>query len=77
MRKIIMEEHNNSISISEVKQGRPVFAKVKCELVGMVVKEEKGWILRLGGNRGATGWKDSRKELLESCFEHGYEFYVI
>lgn len=42
----------------------------------MIVKEDEGWILRTGGFSGATGYRSSLKECIESCLEHDYEFFV-
>jgi hypothetical protein len=43
----------------------------------MIIKEEgNGWILRLGGERGATGFHKTREGCVKDCCRFGYEFFV-
>jgi len=78
MRKItLVQNDDRTISFCNLDGTEPIFAKKGGgKLRGMVVKEEKGWILRLGGSAGATGWHDGLRECLESCVRHGHEFFV-
>ena len=75
MRKIIIEERTEELLLSKINQHSPVFAKRYGEFQGMVVKEDKGWILRIGGGAGSNGHHETLRELLESNVKHGYEFY--
>ena len=77
MRKIILDQDNDrTIKSHNLSGGEPIFAKRGGKFRGMVVKEDKGWILRLGGSCGATGWNSELQLCLESCIEHRYEFFV-
>ena len=76
MKKVIIEERNSkTILLSKVGEDTPIFAYTNGKLVGMVLREGPGWILRLGGCTGATGFHKSR----ESCLgtpSSGYEFFI-
>ena len=76
MKKIIMQEQQEKILFRKIDSYKPIFAKKNNLLCGMIVKEEKGWILRLGGNSGATGYYNTLIECMEYCIKLGYEFYV-
>lgn len=82
MRRIILEEAfsplglcSNTIAFSEVNEYSPIFAKKDGILIGMIVKQDNGWILHVGGSLGATGWHPTLRKCLESCLKRGYEFY--
>lgn len=75
MRQIIMER-NDKIALSDVKVSTPIFAKKNGKFIGMIVKEERGWILRVGGSIGATGHHNTIKECITSCLEFGHTFFV-
>ena len=75
-RIIIDEEDRNTIKLSELNQYVPIFAKRHDTFVGMIVKENAGWILRTGGSSGATGHHSSLRECIENCLKHDYEFFA-
>ena len=62
--------------MTDIGENQPVFAKRKDVLAGMIVKEDKGWILRTGGNYGADGWHFTRKKCIENGLCYGYEFFI-
>lgn len=76
MKRIIMEGSNDTIKFSEVSEFTPIFAKKDGILVGMIVKELEGWILRMGGDLGATGYHESLKECIISCSSLRLEFFI-
>ncbi|MCK4859949.1 MAG: hypothetical protein KAS87_05265 [Candidatus Omnitrophica bacterium] len=77
MKKIILDEIDcNTINLSNVIEGIPIFAKRDGVFCGMVVKEEGGWILKVGGSRGATGHYSTPRKCIESCVVHNYTFFV-
>jgi len=77
MKKIIFDEkETETIPFSEVNEDLPIFAKKAGKLRGMIVKEDRGWILRTGESSGATGYHDTLRECLESAFPYDYEFFV-
>lgn len=77
MKKVILDEHQNSIRLNDTTAARPIFAKMDGEFKGMLIHEDnKGWILRIGGNGGATGWHSTRRECIKSCLKLNYEFFV-
>ena len=78
MRRIIVESEDPGATIpfDEVNEYTPIFAKKDGKLMGMVVKEDAGWILRIGGKSGATGHHDTAWKCLKSCLIHDYEFFV-
>lgn len=77
MKEIIMHKpQKETIFFKDVNERTPIFAKRNGELVGMVVKEEKGWVLRTGGSSGATGHYKALIDCIESCIPHDYRFFV-
>jgi hypothetical protein len=77
-RKIILEpERHEAVLFEEIDEERPIFAEKDEEPIGMVVDEPgKRWIVRTGGNTGATGHHQTLRECLVSCcVKLGYEFF--
>lgn len=54
----------------------PIFAKKDGFLKGLVVEEDRGWILRIGGPFGASGFHDTRTACMEVAASLGFEFFV-
>ena len=75
MRKVVLEQETDVISLNDVNIRTAIFAKRGDVLAGMVVKEEDGWILRIGGDAGATGWHPNRRECIGSCIDD-YTFFI-
>lgn len=73
-RIIIKQAQENVINVEAVNEHNAVFVKKDEQLIGMVVKEEKGWIIRLGPF-GATGHHVTFRQCLESGIDE-YEFYL-
>ena len=79
MRKIILERPDfGTIPFSGVNEHEPVFAKKDGKLIGMAVKENNGWIIRLGGSAGACGHHKTLYDCLKSCLGYApnYEFFI-
>lgn len=77
MKKVILERpESDVVYLNDVDEYTPIFAKKEGKLIGMLVKEKAGWILRVGGSSGATGCYDTREEVIESCLEYGYTFHA-
>ena len=77
MREIIIDEKKReTIRFENVDDYNPIFAKHTGEICGMVVHENKGWVLRIGKARGATGHYETLIGCIESCIPHGYTFFV-
>ena len=76
MKRIILEDKPKEVSFYSVNPNVPVFAKKGEKLKGMVVKEDKGWILRTGGIRGAYGHSDSLFECLRAGRTYGFTFFI-
>lgn len=82
MKRIIIEEDDcTTIRLSDVNKNQPIFAKLEDEPVGRIVNEvHKGWILRIGGDSGATGHHPTLNECIRSCcrpyLNRDYEFFV-
>ena len=64
----------NIINLDDVDDNTPIFVKENGKLVGMVIEDKDGWIIKLGGRLGATGLYKTRLACLFSCPE--YEFFV-
>lgn len=76
MKRVVFEE-TDTINLDEIKTNQPVFAEKGDSLIGMVVLENEGYILRIGGNLGAYGYSNTLKEcIIRGQKEFGYEFFV-
>ena len=78
MKKIIIDMGTEeTIHLSQIiNYDDPIFAKKNGVLKGMVLKEDKGWILRIRRGNGANGHHDSLNECLARCRGFGYEFFT-
>ncbi len=87
MKKVILNDAT-TISLHDISEYTPIFAKRGGVMAGMIVHEtacgnedvdyedHHGWILRTGGSVGSTGFHKTREECIENCVVHNYEFYV-
>lgn len=73
---IIHKPQEETIDFGKVNLHMPIFAERNKKLVGMVVKDDAGWCLRLGRNKIATGYHKTPAECIESCILYGYVFIV-
>jgi len=64
------------VTLTEVAEEDPIFAKRGGVLRGMVVQELSGWILKTGGLTGAYGYYKSRTECLKRGLTLNYKFFV-
>ena len=77
MREIILKPEIKDINFENLHQGEPVFAKKDGRLKGMVVKEDQGWILKIGASSGAYGHHDTLFECLErGASRYRYTFFI-
>ena len=78
MKKILLTEQSDekTVPFRDVNQYEPIFVKFNNRLAGMVVKEDRGWIIRLGGATGSTGHHKSLLECLQRSVRFGYEYYI-
>ena len=79
MRKVIMEnEATDTINLNNVGSCVPIFAKRNGLLKGMIVEDiGKGWILRIGGHYGASGYHKTRYDCMAHNTKHNdYSFFV-
>ena len=77
MKKVIVEKSAKlEIELANVGIEKPIFAKLEGKLSGMVVREDKGWSLRLGGEVCSCGWHAGREKCLLASQRFGYEFFV-
>jgi len=71
---ILVEENKNTIDLWRVDTSRPIFAKKGGKLVGMLLRESDGWVVRYGDGRGVTGHYSTKKECLASTTDFSYTF---
>ena len=78
MRKILLkEDQKNIIQFDDVNEEiDPIFAKKNGILRGMIVREDRGWMLSLGGRNASNGYHNNLWDCLNSCETYGYEFVV-
>ena len=76
-RKVLLKEaQKDTVRFSDLDATAPIFAEMDGILRGMLVLEDDGWILRLGGKSGADGHHSNLWDCLKSCESFGYEFSV-
>jgi len=63
------------IEAKNVNEYEPILAIKEGKVVGMLVKEVEGWILRTGGRCGSTGHFEDLSDCIESGEECGYTFH--
>lgn len=77
MKLIILESDcEDKVHLHALSEETPVFVKLKGRLVGLVIEDEEGWILKLGGVRGSHGHSPTRKICLEKGLKHGYTYFI-
>ncbi len=63
--KTITISDSKTINLDDVLESEAIFAYENDELIGMVVMEDHfGWIVRIGGDFGAYGYRETLKELI-------------
>lgn len=75
MKNLKINIASTTVSEKQIDVTTPIFAVVDGKVVGMVVEESEGWIIRIGGKFGAYGHFSTR----EKCMEIGldtYKFYI-
>ena len=80
MKKIILDKNEERhIVLSEIPEGEAIFLVRNKIVGGLLVKEEdKGWIIRIGGGAGATGYHKTRKLAMNASINlyPDTEFYI-
>ena len=77
MKKVILNHLFTSVFLNDIAESTPIFVKKDEKLIGMVVHEPPGWIVRIGGTGDANGYFEYRRELMEACVaDFKYEFFV-
>jgi len=76
MKRIRSREDDETVSLSDVSEDTPIFAKRDGKLAGMIVYEDKGWVIKIGSSWGSTGNYKTREECIRSGYGVGFEFYV-
>ena len=78
MKKVLfMREPDSTIDAMALDNHQPVFAKDdKGKFIGMVVEEDKGWIIKVGGRSGASGHFPTLRECLSGSLHLGYSYFI-
>lgn len=62
--------------LSKISDTTPIFAMKDGRMVGLLIKEEKGWIVRIGYDRGAYGYTQTKEENITKCSTLDITFWV-
>ena len=76
MKKIVLKYKEEEILLSEVNISQCIFAKKEDKLAGMIIKDCKGWVLRIGPDIGSSGHYETLEECIKSGMDYGYVFYT-
>lgn len=63
------------IYLSDTIWNTPIFAKKDDKLVGLLIKDKNGWIVRKV-DIGVSGYCELREEALSEAMSRGYSFFV-
>ncbi len=74
--KTIVIENTTVINESSVDVLTPMFAVLNGCVQGMIVGEQLGWILKIGGKRGSTGYYATRKNCIKDAIKAGYQICI-
>lgn len=77
MKQIIINNKIDSMEyIDRIKFRKPIFAMRNEKWAGMIVQESEGWILRIGGCKGCSGFYSDIYKCLERASDFDYTFWV-
>lgn len=77
MRRIVTDKETDApISIHDVDAREAIFAKQNGRFVGIVIEENKEWVLRLGGSSASTGYHETFEKCIADALPRGFTFYV-
>ena len=77
MKKILLDLNSGqTISINTLDYTVPIFAKCNNKLIGMIVEEPKGWILRIGKSKGLGYYSTLIKCLEYMSITYEYTFHI-
>ncbi len=77
MKKIIMEKKGTlTINFEDIDTEQPIFCKRNGKLIGMIVNEGEGWIIKVGDHYGINGHHSTLRECIENGKKLGDEFYI-
>ena len=75
--KLARKVDKGIVYLDAIHSNIPIFVKRNGLFVGMLVEEKSGWIIKLGGDIGATGHWDNRTACIEDAVSNfGYTFHI-
>ena len=77
MRKVIVKESSKTLFLNDVKGNTPVFVKWKNKLVGLLIQETQGWIIKTAGTLTYGCYFSTRERCgLSAIEDHGFELCI-
>lgn len=77
MKKVIFRDKpQKTVLFSDLTERSCIFMVKDGKVAGMVVKEPKGWIVRVGGILGCSGHHDTMETCIKDAMELGYTPHV-
>jgi hypothetical protein len=74
MKKVVSEEAVTTILEATITSGTPILAVKEGKIVGMLIHEDCGWILRKPNGMGAYGHSSTREESMAEGARYSYSF---
>ena len=75
MRKVLLEKSTTEpVVLSSLSEVVPIFAEKEGQIRGMVLRESKGWILRISATGGCSGHYETREMCVKEATTYGYTF---
>lgn len=73
MRKVLLKpQEQNIINIGDIAMNAPLFVEKNDLILGMIVQEDEGWMLRFGAVGKTNSWFNTREECAEDAEFDGY-----
>lgn len=77
MRQVILHKLDvDTVLLDDIVDCEPIFAKKNGKFFGMVVEEDRGWVLRIGGKIQSGGFYKTSEQCIKFNSMQGYTFYV-
>jgi hypothetical protein len=78
MRKVILDcVCSDEVMYGSIGENTPILAMEDSKVVGVVVREEDGWIIRIAGGCGSAGHSPSREECLRNSKRYFSSYCVL
>ena len=65
MKTITLEKAEVTINLANIGEHVPIFLIRDKKVIGILVEEDDGWIVKIGGDSDSTGYHETREEAIK------------